>query len=92
MNRRTSLYSVRVSLADAQLAELVSQLRLTGHEPTDQHVAIENGRGYASVGFRASNDYEAVIVARTMMLRLGLHRTTATLMTGHGVHRRVVTS
>jgi hypothetical protein len=89
-NRRTSLYSLRVAttVPGHVLADLVVALRTAAEkQPTDQHIATESGHAYASIGFRAKDDAEALAVVDAIAHR---YPGRTTLMTGHGVHRREV--
>jgi hypothetical protein len=87
MNRRSSIYSLRVPAAfpEEVLDQLVGRMYSQGRGVLDQHSRTEDGVTYAAIGFRAENDEVAHEVARSLGLL-----PPYTIITGYGAHRRTV--
>lgn len=92
MNRRSSIYSLRVrtNVPSEVLQDLVSSMQRGGVPVLDQHAAKEDGARFAAVGFRAADDAEALSISEELLARAGYRSVLATLLTGFGVHRRIV--
>lgn len=87
MNRRTSVYSLRVPSVDPEsvLDQLVGRMYSQGRGVLDSHTRTEDGVTYAAIGFRASDDAAAHEVARSLRLL-----PPYSIITGYGAHRRTV--
>lgn len=92
MNRRTSPYTLQVAASPgADLPEALDALldRLPdGTGWIDRHYATEDGEPYVSVTFRTANDETARRISEETLTA----GEEARLLTGLGVHRRLVAS
>ena len=92
MNRRSSIYSLRVASTRPErlLPDLVHAAQATGNPNLDSHHRIEDGEGYAAVGFRAADDATAARTAINILDWAELYDAHARLFTGFGQARREV--
>lgn len=81
MNRKTSLYTLRLDYSVHALA--------IGQALDALNVTVTD-RGDKSVSWRATDDADATRTATAALVHAGIPDTTATLTTGLGVHRRTV--